>query len=163
MDSNIAQNEPMVILKTAPFYRSRRFLIGIGVLVLALISVGGFFTYRKLTVKPPLPQPQITEKQQIKPLKSVLGILQTVDVNRNVVTLKSQTQNPTPYQVTNSVVISQISAGIVGKEMQQSSTPITTLTLQQLAKKKGTEVYLIFDPKGEKVVQIQIYLKNAIK
>ncbi len=161
MDPNATQGEPMVIIKPAPFYKSIKFLTGIGVLVFLLISFSLYNFFKKSL---PSQQIQLAEKQSIKPLRGLVGIVQAIDTNKNMITVKSKDEKPSSYQVSNDVLISQLVLGAKSnEEMKQFSMPSETVYLEDLAKKKGAEVYLVFDSKGQKVIQIQMYPKGSKK
>ena len=160
MDSNIAQNEPMVIVKTAPFYRSIKFLSGVGIFSLVLLGFGGFSFLQKYTTPP---SSTLTQSGESKPIKGIIGTVEAIDKSSNMLTIKDQDQKQASYQVSNDVLISQLVLGVKSEEMKQFSMPTETLYLEDLTKKKGAEVYLVFDSNGQKVVQIQMYPKLADK
>lgn len=158
MDSNIAQSEPMVIVKNAPFFKSAKFLTGIGVLFFLLIGFGAFNFLQRYTT--PFKSSPLTQ-EEVKPIKSLVGTVEAIDRSNNMLTIKDQDQKPASYQVSNDVLISQFVLGVTsGEEMKQFSVPSEVLYLEDLAKKKGAEVYLVFDTQGQKVVQIQMYTRK---
>ena len=159
MDSNITQSEPMVIVKTAPLYKSIKFLAGVGIFLFVLLGFGGFTFLQKYTT--PLNSTPLSQSEENKPIKGLIGTVEAIDKNSNMLTIKGDDQKQASYQVSNDVLISQLVLGVKSEEMKQFSMPTETLYLEDLAKKKGTEVYLVFDSNGEKVVQIQIYPKLA--
>lgn len=153
MESDLAHNEPMVIKPPNPFYRSFPFLAVGGVLVLVILLTGIYTFWQKSPTST-----QNTQDQE-KPLKGLVGTVQAVDTNNNIITVASEDKTDS-YQVSNDVLISQLVLGVKTEEMKQFSMATTVLYLEDLAKKKGTEVYLVFDPNGKHVTQIQIYPKQ---
>lgn len=157
MDPNIAQNEPTVIKLPIPFYKSLPFLAGGGILVFIVLS---FSLYNLFKIYSAKSTTQIVQEKQEKPLKGLTGIVQTVDINNNMLTIKEKDKTNS-YQVSNDVLISQLVLGIKrGEEMKQFSLPTEIFYLEDLAKKKGSEVYLVFDSNDQKVIQIQMYPKE---
>ena len=154
--------EPTVIAKPeTPFFFTPKFLGGGAVLlVLLLIGFGSFVMLRKQPSTQPSPS-QIAQKEQPKPIKGLIGIVQAVDTRNNMITVKEK-DHTNSYQVSNDVLISRMILGIKSKDndMKQFTIPTEILYLEDLAKKKGSEVYLVFDSNAKNVIQIQMYPKK---
>lgn len=178
MDPSVnQQDESMVVIKSTPFYkqdwqqlidfRSRKFFVGMGVL-LGLVVAGSFFTYRQFTTSTTSlqEQTQTAQTESTKPIGSLLGIIRAIDTSKNVLTVqinsadKSKGGSFKSYLVSNDVLVTQQVLGVKKEEMKQSNLPTEILVLSSLKKKNGTEAYLVFDEKGEKVVQIQMYARK---
>lgn len=151
-------NQPEVIVKPEnPFYLNPKFLAtGLG-LILVLIALGG---YSFLQSKPTLPQTQqIAQSKPIKPLKGLIGTVLAVDSQKSTLTVNSQGKDVS-FPVSNDVLISQIVFKLNNTPGKQFSLPTTILYLEDLEKKKGEEVNLVFDDTGERIVEIQMYNKQ---
>lgn len=177
MDPSInQQDESMVVIKSTPFYkqdwqqlidfRSRKFFVGMGVL-LGLVVAGSFFTYQFTTgTTSPQDQTQTAQVQSVKPIGSLLGIIRAIDTSKNILTVqindadKNKGGSFKSYLVSNDVLVTQQVLGVKKEEMKQFSVPTEILVLSSLKKKNGAEAYLVFDEKGEKVVQIQMYTRK---
>ncbi len=154
MDPDNAQNEPMVIKTATPFYKSFKFLTGIGLALLLIFVLGGVAFLQKSSPAPS----DIAQDESIIPLKGLIGTVEAVDTKSSLITVKSEAKTKS-YQVSNDVLISQMVLGAKSEEqsMKQFSLPTEILYLEDLAKKKGVEVYLVFDQNGKNVTQIQMY------
>lgn len=145
-------DEAIFIMKPKiPFYRSPYFLTIVLISILLAIS---FF----VTKKPPFKTSENEQVKQIKPLKSVPGMIEAVDVATNTVTIIYEGKQYS-YQVANNLLISEITHNVDIAEGQQVSLPLKILDLSEIKNKKGELIYLIFNVTGDKVDQIQIYNK----
>ncbi len=154
MDPNIAQNEPMVIKTDTRFFKSFKFQAAAGAIILLIFSLGGLiFLQRSSTPSQPA---ELADRST--PKKGLIGIVEAVDADNSLITVKEKDQTQS-YQVSNDVLISRIVLGVKTEEqaMKQFTLPTEILYLEDLQKKKGEEVYLVFDQKGKLVTQIQMY------
>ena len=79
---------PEVLAKTtSPFYRSFKFLSGIGILFFILMSFGIYNMFQKTST--PL-KPQAVAEKPIKPLKGLIGTVLAVDGKQSTITVKSK-------------------------------------------------------------------------
>lgn len=142
-----------------PFYKSLPFLIGTGLLVLIAVGWGIYLLIIPKSSPTPVPA-KVAEEPSIKPLKGLIGIVEAVDKDNSMITVKSETEKKS-FPVANDVSISQIVLGVkMIEEGKQITLPTEILYLEDLIKKKGEEVYLVFDINGQEVIQIQIFPKK---
>lgn len=154
------QNKPVVLISITPLYKSFKFLAGMGFLALIILGFGLMTILQRYTTSPKFtPVAEITREKATKPLKGLIGTVLAVDGKQNMITVKSKDGSQS-YPVSNDVLISQMILGIKSEEMKQFTIPTEILYLEDLKKKKGVEVYLVFDAKSQNVTQIQMYPKK---